>query len=894
MSAITSGQTITASIAAKAEIDTYTINGVAGGSIMATVGETVSGSALAPLIKLLSPTGTTLTLASSATGSTITQLNLPTTGTYKVTVQDYYGTGTGGYAVTAVSIGAGISLNSGGDGGAATSAATRTAAIGVGDIDAFTLNGVAGGSLMATVGETTAGSSLSPLIELYSPTGQRLTLASSATGSTITQLNLPATGTYTITVRDYYGTGTGGYAITPVSIGPGIAQDSGGDAGATTSALTRSASIGIGDIDVFTISGVAGGTMMATVGETTAGSTLSPLIELYSPTGTRLTLASSATGSTITQLNLPATGTYTITVRDYYGTGVGGYAMTPVSLASGIAQNAGGDAGATTSATTRTATIGIGDIDAFTLNGVAGGTIMATVAETTAGSSLSPLIELYSPTGARLTLASSATGSTITQLNLPATGTYTLTVRDYYGTGVGGYAMTAVSIGAGISQDAGGDAGATTSGVTRTASLPAGDIDVFTLGGVAGGTIMATVGETVAGSALSPLIELYSPTGSRLTLASSATGSTITQLNLPATGTYTITVRDYYGNGIGGYAMTPVSIGTGISQDAGGDGGFLPSGSTRTATIGIGDIDAHPFWAVPGDKIDISVAESVAGSALSPLLELYSPSGARINLGSSATSVTLPTYTATTYGIYTITIRDYYGTGTGGYKLNLVEIPSATKPTITIAATDNLAVEGGFDNGTFTITRTNIRALPVSVGYSISGTAKNGVDYTMLTGTAVIQPNQASVAVNVSALTDTLKENSETVILTLKTGSIYNLGTAKSATVTIDDPATVSGFVFNDLDGSGGRNGSEPGLSGWTVFIDTNGDGILDNGERSVVTDSTGAWKFTGLAPGTIKLRVKPQTNFTQTDPAGGAAQSVTLTLGGTTTGVLFGEKKIA
>src|SRR3954469_18575566 len=51
MSAVTSGQTIAASIAAKNEKDTYTINGVAGGTIMASIAETTTNSALTPKIE---------------------------------------------------------------------------------------------------------------------------------------------------------------------------------------------------------------------------------------------------------------------------------------------------------------------------------------------------------------------------------------------------------------------------------------------------------------------------------------------------------------------------------------------------------------------------------------------------------------------------------------------------------------------------------------------------------------------------------------------------------------------------------------------------------------------------------------------------------------------------
>jgi hypothetical protein len=662
---------------------------------------------------------------------------------------------------------------------------------------------------------------------------------------------------------------------------------------AIASGQTITASISAkAEVDTYTIHGVAGGTLMATVGETTSGSPLTPEIELRAPGGTVLTSNYSASGITVTSSNLAVSGTYSITVHDAFNTATGGYAVTAVSLGTGITPVTGGDAGPIASGVTATAAITVGDIDAFTIAGKMGGTLMATVGETVAGSPLTPSIELYNPSGKLLTSNYSASGVTITSANLPVDGTYTIIVRDVFGSGIGGYDMTPVSIGTGITQNAGTDAGPIASGVTKTAAISIGDIDAFTIAGKMGGTLMATVGETVAGSPLTPSIELYNPSGKLLTSNYSASGVTVTSANLPVDGTYTIIVRDVFGSGIGGYDMTPVSIGPGITQNSGGDGGFLASGSQRTAAISIGDIDAHPFYGVIGDKVVITVSESVMGSPLTPSLELYGPTGKLVTSNYGASGTTFTVNSLTTTGLYTIIVRDVFGSATGGYKLLLTQTRSAVKPTVTIAATDNLAVEGGFDNGLFTITRTNIRALPETINYTISGTAKNGVDYTKLTGTAVIPPNSASVGVVVTALTDTLKEGTESVILTLGSGPLYTVGSPKTATVSIDDPATVTGTVFADKNGNNKPDGGE-GLSGWTVWIDINGNGVLDSADRKVVTNSSGSFTITGLPPGMFKVYVTQKTGYKLKSPVAGF-DPVTLTIGNTVSGVLFNETKVA
>src|SRR5207302_968506 len=44
---------------------------------------------------------------------------------------------------------------------------------------------------------------------------------------------------------------------------------------------------------------------------------------------------------------------------------------------------------------------------------------------------------------------------------------------------------------------------------------------------------------------------------------------------------------------------------------------------------------------------------------------------------------------------------------------------------------------------------------------------------------------------------------------------------------------TISGQVFNDLNGNGIKDVGEPGQQGVTVFLDSNNNGVLDAGETS-------------------------------------------------------------
>jgi regulation of enolase protein 1 (concanavalin A-like superfamily) len=108
--------------------------------------------------------------------------------------------------------------------------------------------------------------------------------------------------------------------------------------------------------------------------------------------------------------------------------------------------------------------------------------------------------------------------------------------------------------------------------------------------------------------------------------------------------------------------------------------------------------------------------------------------------------------------------------------------------TIQITASDSQASEAGGDPGAFTITRVggSIEA-PVTVHWTIGGTATPDLDYTSPGNSIVIPANQTSVVLPINVIQDILVEPAETVTLQLASDPAYELGTAISATITITD-----------------------------------------------------------------------------------------------------------
>ncbi|MFG0267586.1 MAG: cadherin domain-containing protein [Rhodopirellula sp. JB055] len=79
--------------------------------------------------------------------------------------------------------------------------------------------------------------------------------------------------------------------------------------------------------------------------------------------------------------------------------------------------------------------------------------------------------------------------------------------------------------------------------------------------------------------------------------------------------------------------------------------------------------------------------------------------------------------------------------------------------------------------------------------------------------------------------------------------------------------AAISGEVFLDLDQNGTRQASEEGAADVRVYLDENVNGIMDEGEESVLTDSAGVFSFSQLPAGEYHVRVLPDQGLVQTAP---------------------------
>jgi subtilase family serine protease len=133
-------------------------------------------------------------------------------------------------------------------------------------------------------------------------------------------------------------------------------------------------------------------------------------------------------------------------------------------------------------------------------------------------------------------------------------------------------------------------------------------------------------------------------------------------------------------------------------------------------------------------------------------------------------------------------------------------------PTVSVTATTPTATEAGLTPGVFTVARTGDLSAPLTLTYTVSGTATPDSDYVALPGNVTIPVDSATATIVVTPIDDLLAEPDETVVLTLAVNPAYKIGSPGGAIVTIvsdDLPAdlTVTAVTAPAVAGAGSSMG---------------------------------------------------------------------------------------
>jgi len=174
-------------------------------------------------------------------------------------------------------------------------------------------------------------------------------------------------------------------------------------------------------------------------------------------------------------------------------------------------------------------------------------------------------------------------------------------------------------------------------------------------------------------------------------------------------------------------------------------------------------------YATIGTSVAIPIGSSTATVTIDPTTDATIESNETVIL----TLASNATYTVGSPNTATVTIA------------NDDVAPGA--PTVTLAVAPSTAAEDGATNLVYTFTRTGSTASPLTVNYTIGGTATNGVDYATIGTSVVIAGGSATGTVTIDPTLDTTIESDETVSLTLAPDAAYNIGTGGAVVGTISN-----------------------------------------------------------------------------------------------------------
>jgi hypothetical protein len=229
--------------------------------------------------------------------------------------------------------------------------------------------------------------------------------------------------------------------------------------------------------------------------------------------------------------------------------------------------------------------------------------------------------------------------------------------------------------------------------------------------------------------------------------------------------------------------------------------------------------------------------------------------------------------------VLTLTSATPYSIGTpASATLSIQDAPFGS---VSVASLDD-ASEVGPDSGSFRLTRQGSsvwQALPLTVQFALSGTAGPS-DYAPVVLNATFAANEATVDVAIMPITDRLDEGPENVVVTLTSAAPYDLGTASTATLTIQD-APFGSVSVATLDGAAFEFGADPGVfrltrvgssvlqaAPLTVHFTLNGTAVAGD-YAPVLLSAT----FAPHQP-TVDVEIKPIN-----DGVGEGAETVVLTL---------------
>jgi len=647
------GETRSAALDSAYEVDTYTLAAVSGDRVWVTM---ATDTGLDPEILLYAPDGSSLTGGYAyGPGMVEREVQLLASGTYTLLVRDRAGTESGDYGAETGNYRLFVQrLNN-------PAMATRMepgkilqgSLASAYEVDTYTFE-ARKGTLVRV--EMSTDTTLDPYIQLYAPDGSLIAeKGASGPGTAAVSHRIEIDGVYTVVAFNPSGRETGEYTLllaggsaeapVPLSFGQTFA----GSISIPAEQALCTFQAELGDVVLVRVS--------------TGGK--EGYVQISGPDG--VSVAESPVRDWPYEVSFEAGSTGTCEVRVGLSAGGTGSYWIFVQRLDNPAMATGLAFGETLSASVASSY----EVDTYTVNALKGDTVRVTM---TTDSGLEPEFAVYAPDGSLVTYGSGfGPGWVDRDVQLAATGTYTVLARDQagtrtgdYGNGTGNYWIFVQRLN-NPAMAARMDFGEPRVGAIGTAC----EVDTYTFDAFAGDAIWA---RTSSETGLDPEFAVYGPDGAFVTGGSAfGPGAGDAWARLNAAGTYTVLVRDRatgidndYGNETGEYRLFLQRLNRPAKATR------IDFGQTVRAYLTLPyEVDTYTLDAFAGDVVRVQMN---ADAGPYPRIELYNPEGTFITEGdifASGTATVSAKLTAD--GAYTVLASNYGGgEQTGEYAVALI------------------------------------------------------------------------------------------------------------------------------------------------------------------------------------------------------------------------------
>jgi uncharacterized protein (DUF2141 family) len=119
--------------------------------------------------------------------------------------------------------------------------------------------------------------------------------------------------------------------------------------------------------------------------------------------------------------------------------------------------------------------------------------------------------------------------------------------------------------------------------------------------------------------------------------------------------------------------------------------------------------------------------------------------------------------------------------------------------------------------------------------------------------TSVVPETQVTEDVSGDASVD---DSGEAIVDDTSTTDGENMEATRASSQVAGGAASIAGTLFQDFNANQLVEPEEPGAGGITVFLDTNNNNVIDEGEATSISDATGQYVFAGLQPGNYVVQV--------------------------------------